>query len=145
MVSPVTTFLNSDVSVTNSFEMSSPMFASFPNIMTVLNRSPNFFRSSADIFFSDIRFDSVFKYVLFPLLPVPVRMNALPPARVFDLYMQAPTISSSNDLISWSPQDTLSSMLSITSLDACLLKSHGILFVITTSGVNSEKLSVKTL
>ena len=121
------------------------MFASFPNIITVLNLSPNFFKSKDEIFFSDIRFESVFKYVLFPLLPVPVRINALPPARVFDLYMQAPTISSSNDLISASLQDTLSSILSITSLDACLLKSHGILLVITTSGVNSAKLSVKTL
>lgn len=117
MVSPVTIFLKTAVSVTNSFEISSPIFANFPNIMTVLNRSPNFFKSSDEIFFSDIRFERVFKYVLFPLLPVPVRMNAFPPASVFDLYIQAPTISSRSDLISASLQETLSSILSITSLD----------------------------
>ena len=100
IVSPVTIFLNSAASVINSSDISSPIFASFPNSITVENLSFNFFKSKTEIFFFPNIVFIKFKYVLLPFEPVPVKINAFPNS--FLLYIQYPINSSNNALISLS-------------------------------------------
>ena len=95
ITSPVIIFFNNDVSSIYSLEISSPIFASLPNVMIGANRCLKSFTSTEQkLSFPSIH-SIICKYVLFPLCLSPFKIAHFPPPIVADLYRQAPATSSS--------------------------------------------------